>query len=259
MKWKLKAGKLKANGLAFVGHLKTAPSQWKLKTNKFIEGNFNLSNNIKDISTKLSDKAIEFKAKVLDYVERLKTTQVQWKLKANEFTVTNFTYADSLKTVSTKLNNKAVEFKAKVLDFVERLRGAPMQFNMKFGEFVAIGMVVSLGLGGVATQAANPFNPILSGATGGATDAYIEGSEGQLKHPLQQYAVTKYSLIATLSSAKGEIALIRANNGEEYFVRVNDLLGDADGKISKIHGNGLEVSEKDQIIVLSVRNRSSKK
>ncbi len=125
--------------------------------------------------------------------------------------------------------------------------------------FISVGIALSLALSGVANEGVNPFNSIFSSTAGGATDAYAQGDETQGKHPLQQFAVKKYILMGTLSSAKGEIALIRANNGEEYFIRINDLLGNANGKVSKIHGNGLEVSEKDQVVALSVRNRSVNK
>ena len=51
-------------------------------------------------------------------------------------------------------------------------------------------------------------------------------------------------------------AMIRAKNGEEFFVRLNDTLGDADGKVTSINKRGIEITEKDKIISLLVRNRS---
>ena len=50
--------------------------------------------------------------------------------------------------------------------------------------------------------------------------------------------------------------MIRAKNGEEFFVRLNDTLGDADGKVTSINKRGIEITEKDKIISLLVRNRS---
>jgi len=37
---------------------------------------------------------------------------------------------------------------------------------------------------------------------------------------------------------------------------VNDTLGNADGKITEINKRGIEITEKDKIISLLVRNRS---
>ena len=54
-----------------------------------------------------------------------------------------------------------------------------------------------------------------------------------------------------------KIGLIRANNGEEYFIRVGDLLGNAEGKITDINGFGIEVTEENKVVSLVVRNRSA--
>jgi Tfp pilus assembly protein PilP len=62
--------------------------------------------------------------------------------------------------------------------------------------------------------------------------------------------------MALITSKKGDIAMVRAENGEEFFVRINDLLGNADGKITDINARGIEVSEKNKIVSLLVRNRS---
>jgi Tfp pilus assembly protein PilP len=112
---------------------------------------------------------------------------------------------------------------------------------------------LSITLTGVANESANPFNPIFSSTLGGATDAPA-GTEG--KHPLQQYPVKNYILMGVIASSNANIALIRARNGEEYFVRVGNLLGNTEGKITKINGVGVEVSEKDRVVSLMVRNRS---
>jgi Tfp pilus assembly protein PilP len=62
--------------------------------------------------------------------------------------------------------------------------------------------------------------------------------------------------MGVIASSKGKIALIRAKNGEEYFVRVGNQLGNTEGKITEISGVGIEVSEKDRVVSLTVRNRS---
>jgi Tfp pilus assembly protein PilP len=50
--------------------------------------------------------------------------------------------------------------------------------------------------------------------------------------------------------------MVRAKNGGEFFVRVNDTLGNANGKITGINKRGIEVTEKDKVVSLLVRNRS---
>ena len=76
-------------------------------------------------------------------------------------------------------------------------------------------------------------------------------------HPLLQHPVKSYILMGVVISKTVKIALIRANNGEEYFIRVGDLLGNAEGTITDINGSGVEVSEENKIVSLVVRNRSA--
>ena len=76
-------------------------------------------------------------------------------------------------------------------------------------------------------------------------------------HPLLQHPVKSYILMGVVISKSVKIALIRANNGEEYFIRVGDLLGNAEGTITDINGSGIEVSEENKIVSLAVRNRSA--
>ena len=76
-------------------------------------------------------------------------------------------------------------------------------------------------------------------------------------HPLPQHPVKSYILMGVVISKSVKIALIRANNGEEYFIRVGDLLGNAEGTITDINGSGIEVSEENKVVSLAVRNRSA--
>ena len=76
-------------------------------------------------------------------------------------------------------------------------------------------------------------------------------------HPLLQHPVKSYILMGVIISKKVKIGLIRANNGEEYFVREGDLLGNAEGTITVINGIGVEVTEENKVVSLPVRNRSA--
>jgi type IV pilus assembly protein PilP len=106
-------------------------------------------------------------------------------------------------------------------------------------------------------EGANPFNPIFSKSSTIAQDAYSDDNEtSKGVHPLQQQSVKNYILMAVITSKKGKIAMVRTKKGGEYFVRIDDLLGNAEGKITDINARGIEVSEKDQVVSLLVRNRS---
>ena len=63
--------------------------------------------------------------------------------------------------------------------------------------------------------------------------------------------------MAVIVSDSTKLGLIRANNGAEYFIRVGDLLGRSEGKISDINPQGIKVTEEDKVVVLNVRNRSA--
>jgi type IV pilus assembly protein PilP len=105
-------------------------------------------------------------------------------------------------------------------------------------------------------EGANPFKPISPKSLG--IPPYPPGDNGTSKgvHPLQQQSAENYTLMAVITSKNGKIAMVRSKNGGEYFVRIGDLLGNAEGKITDINARGIEVSEKDQVVSLLVRNRS---
>jgi len=104
---------------------------------------------------------------------------------------------------------------------------------------------------------ANPFNPLFAESEEGAENAYPEdsGSSNNV-HPLQRSPVSKYTLMGTLVSENGKIAMIRGATGKEYFVKIDDLLGNRGGKIEAINSRGIEVREEEKVVFLAVRNRS---
>ena len=53
-----------------------------------------------------------------------------------------------------------------------------------------------------------------------------------------------------------KIAYIRTYDGEEYFIGVGDMLGNADGSVTNINSFGIEVTQAYDVISLPVRNRS---
>jgi|TARA_B100000768_G_C11248971_1_gene363168 hypothetical protein len=75
-------------------------------------------------------------------------------------------------------------------------------------------------------------------------------------HPLIRNATASNTLMAVMISPELKIALIRTQSGDNYFVRIGDKLGNAEGEITAIKSDGIEVTEDTEVISLDVRNRS---
>ena len=75
-------------------------------------------------------------------------------------------------------------------------------------------------------------------------------------HPLIRNAAASNTLMGVIISPEIKIALIRTQSGDNYFVRIGDKLGNAEGIITAIQSEGIEVTEESEIISLDVRNRS---
>jgi type IV pilus assembly protein PilP len=75
-------------------------------------------------------------------------------------------------------------------------------------------------------------------------------------HPLIRNATASNTLMGVMISPQIKIALIRTQSGDNYFVRIGDKLGNAEGVITAIKSDGIEVTEDSEVISLDVRNRS---
>ena len=116
-----------------------------------------------------------------------------------------------------------------------------------------------LSIVGTSVADDNAFGSLITNTetTVSAIDAPAADVIDKSVHPLLQHPVKSYILMGVVISKKVKIALIRANNGEEYFVREGDLLGNAEGTITDINGIGVEVTEEKKVVSLPVRNRSA--
>ena len=104
----------------------------------------------------------------------------------------------------------------------------------------------------------NPFVSISPESGGGAAAAYENGVDDRSDiHPLQRAPLSQLTVMGVLVSAKGRAAMVRTSNNEEFFVHLDDFLGNAGGRISEITERGLEVKEEEEVTLLSVRNRSA--
>jgi type IV pilus assembly protein PilP len=133
-------------------------------------------------------------------------------------------------------------------------------FDMKI-KLVLFVLWTMLSISIVSTSVAddNAFGSLITNTetTVSAIDAPAAEVIDKSLHPLLQHPVKSYILMGVVISKSVKIALIRANNGEEYFIRVGDLLGNAEGTITDINGSGIEVSEENKVVSLAVRNRSA--
>jgi len=107
--------------------------------------------------------------------------------------------------------------------------------------------------------AENAFTPLFNSpeAVNAVTTSVNVSDVDMELHPLLQHEVQNYILMAVIVSKNTKLALIRANNGGEYFIRTGDFLGKYEGQITAINGQGIEVTEKNKIVLLNVRNRSA--
>jgi Tfp pilus assembly protein PilP len=53
-----------------------------------------------------------------------------------------------------------------------------------------------------------------------------------------------------------KIGLIRTLNGDKYFIRIGDKLGNSNGTITSIKADTIEITEEGKVVSLVVRNRS---
>ena len=116
-----------------------------------------------------------------------------------------------------------------------------------------------LSIVGTSVADDNAFGSLITNTetTVSAIDAPAADVIDKSVHPLLQHPVKSYILMGVVISKTVKIGLIRANNGEEYFVREGDLLGNAEGTITDINGIGVEVTEENKVVSLAVRNRSA--
>tara|TARA_B110000881_G_C18557723_1_gene507928 strand:- start:837 stop:1262 length:426 start_codon:yes stop_codon:yes gene_type:complete len=132
-------------------------------------------------------------------------------------------------------------------------------FNMKNKlKIFSIALIVLISFENVS-NAENAFTPLFEPkeAVNTAVNSPVALDIDNGVHPLLQYEVQEYILMAVIVSEKTKIALIRANNGGEYFIKIDDLLGKSEGKIIDITGQGILVSENNKVVLLNVRNRSA--
>ena len=103
----------------------------------------------------------------------------------------------------------------------------------------------------------NPFKSISSHVENASAADVGQDEIGNQKeeHPLRRTPLSQYTVMGVLVSSKGNVAMVRTRSNEEFFVHVDDFLGNGGGQISQITSQGIEVREEGRVILVSVRNR----
>jgi len=128
----------------------------------------------------------------------------------------------------------------------------------KFSVFLTW-IFLSTFLVGSASAADNAFGSLISDNVDNSSVS-VPFEQGQVidmtLHPLIRNATASNTLLGVMISPDIKIALIRTQSGDNYFVRMGDKLGNAEGIITAIQSEGIEVTEESETISLDVRNRS---
>jgi type IV pilus assembly protein PilP len=129
--------------------------------------------------------------------------------------------------------------------------------KIKFSLIISLLLFLTSSIG-VSIADDNAFGSLVTpkDETTSATYAPSPETVDKTLHPLLQNAVRSNTLMAIMISPSIKMGLIRTTSGDEYFVRVGDLLGNSEGKIINITSSGIEVTEEEEVISLIVRNRS---
>ena len=127
-------------------------------------------------------------------------------------------------------------------------------------KFVSILSLILLlaSLASVSYAAENAFGalPSTNNNSSQATSLISGEPIDQGLHPLVQNTIRSNTIIGIMISPSMKSAFIRTLTGDEYFVGIGDKLGNANGTITGINYEGIEVTEDSNVTSLAVRNRS---
>ena len=118
-------------------------------------------------------------------------------------------------------------------------------------------MLFSTSLVSVSFAAENAFGSLVTTNTadtnaGSSSNVILDVTV----HPLLRFPVGSVTLMGLMVSPSLKVAIIRLQDGGEYFIRLGDRLGDASGTVTDIKSSSIEVTEAGEIVSVEVRNRS---
>lgn len=109
---------------------------------------------------------------------------------------------------------------------------------------------------GTSSAAGNAFGSLISENNDNSMVSNQSEPIDQTLHPLIQNTIASNSLVAVMVSQNLKIGLIRTLNGDKYFIRIGDKLGNSSGTITSIKADVIEITEEGKVVSLAVRNRS---
>lgn len=122
-------------------------------------------------------------------------------------------------------------------------------------------MIFSTSLVSVSFAAENAFGSLVSTNTANTNTTSSSSSSSNTivditVHPMLRWPVESVTLMGLMVSPSLKVAIIRLQDGGEYFIRLGDKLGDAKGTVTDIKSSSIEVTQAGEIVIVEVRNRS---
>jgi len=120
-------------------------------------------------------------------------------------------------------------------------------------------MLILASLVSVSHAAENAFGSlpvIVTNSSAQSSGGFSSDPIDQSAHPLVQNSISSNIIIGIMISPSQKTAFIRTASGDDYFVKVGDKLGNANGSITDISHEAIEVTENGEVLYLIVRNRS---
>jgi len=130
--------------------------------------------------------------------------------------------------------------------------------KIKFASNLSL-MFILASLGSISHAAENAFGSlpvIVNNNSAQSSGGFLSDSVDKNVHPLLQNSITSNIIIGIMISPSQKTAFIRTASGDDYFVKVGDKLGNANGSITDISHEAIEVTEDGKVVYLAVRNRS---
>lgn len=121
-------------------------------------------------------------------------------------------------------------------------------------------MLTALPLSAMAVER-DPFTPYISdNASAVEESAPTPLSSQRAAYPsniveLDKYPVSSFKLIGVVIAPEESLAVVRAVDKNDYFIKVGQILGKEKGTVSSITQENMVVEVKDKLITLKVSNK----
>ncbi len=101
-----------------------------------------------------------------------------------------------------------------------------------------------------------PFTFVMEDNLGLSTDGKKNKSDSLSNlSPTINYPLSSYRILGTIISDKKSVVVVKARDHSDYYLTMDEAIGNEGGKIRDINAEGIVVDVKGRIIPLKVRNR----